>query len=144
VERDAVDVRLIGEVVLWVATLGGGFWALWNYHKSAKLERAKWMKELYEKFYEGIELKKIRDLLDEGNPAVISNWVREEPGSFTDYLNFFEFIGYLHESGQISLEEVRGMFDYYLRSLKENKLVADYIADPNKGFEKLQKLLEMV
>ena len=139
-----MDLKLIGEVILWAATLGGGFWALWNYHKSAKLERAKWMKELYEKFYEHDELKKIRDKLDGGNPKEISDLVVQECSCFTDYMNFFEFLAYLHESGQISLEEIRGMFDYYLRTLKENKHVADYIADPKKGFEKLQRLLEML
>jgi hypothetical protein len=48
------------------------------------------------------------------------------------------------ESKQIKAEEVRGLFDYYLRNLKRNEAVAAYIADPTKGFEKLQKLLGMV
>jgi hypothetical protein len=36
------------------------------------------------------------------------------------------------------------MFDYYLGNLKQNKPVAEYIADPQKGFEKLQSLLKKI
>ncbi len=139
----AAAVRPILEVFAIAATPIAAIWGLFTYSRSVSLEKAKWMKELYEKFYEHGELKKIRDLLDGGNSTEISDLVGKELPSFTDYLNFFEFLGYLHESGQISSEEVRGMFDYYLRNLKQTKPVADYIADPKKGFEKLQRLLKM-
>lgn len=132
------------EVIGGLGALGAGFWAVWTYHQSAKLERSKWMKELYEKFYEHDELKKIRDLLDGGDSDEISRLVRDEPSSFTDYLNFFEFLGYLHESGQIKLKEICGMFDYYLRNLREHPAVLSYINDPAKGFEKLRELLKRV
>jgi len=134
----------IAEVIVGFAALGGLFWAVWTYHRSAKLERSKWMKELYEKFYERDELKKTRDLLDGGDSDEISRFVRDEPPAFTDYLNFFEFLGYLHESGQIELEEIRGMFDYYLKNLREHPAVLSYINNPAKGFEKLRALLKRV
>jgi hypothetical protein len=102
------------------------------------------MKELCEKFYEFDELKETRDSLDGGDSDQISRFVRDEPASFTDYLNFFEFLGYLHESGQIELEEIRGMFDYYLRNLREHPAVLSYINDSAKGFEKLRALLKQV
>jgi hypothetical protein len=102
------------------------------------------VKDLYDKFYEHSELKKVRDLLDSDDHQQIRSIVAEEGPAFTDYLNFFEFLGYLLESKQIKAEEVRGLFDYYLRNLKRNEAVAAYIADPTKGFEKLQKLLTMV
>jgi len=88
--------------------------------------------------------EKVRDLLDSDDHQQIRSIVAEEGPAFTDYLNFFEFLGYLLESKQIKAEEVRGLFDYYLRNLKRNEAVAAYIADPTKGFEKLQKLLGMV
>jgi hypothetical protein len=102
------------------------------------------VKDLYDKFYEHSELKKVRDLLDSDDHQQIRSIVAEEGPAFTDYLNFFEFLGYLLESKQIKAEEVRGLFDYYLRNLKRNEAVVAYIADPTKGFEKLQKLLTMV
>jgi hypothetical protein len=108
------------------------------------LERAKWIKDLYEKFYESIGLKMVRDAIDSANHTQIDSMVAQEDPAFTDYLNFFEFLGYLWESKQIRKEELLGLFDYYLRDLGKNKNIAAYIADPTKGFEKLQKLLEMV
>jgi hypothetical protein len=134
----------IAQVIVGFAALAGLLWGVWTYYQRGKVERSKWMKELWEKFYEHSELKKIRDLLDGGDPAEISDLVRKEPSSFTDYLNFFEFVGCLHKWGQISLGEVRDMFDYYLGNLKQNKPVAEYIADPQKGFEKLQSLLKKI
>jgi hypothetical protein len=139
-----MEWKQIVEVIGGLAALGTGFWAVWTYHQSAKLERSRWMKELYEKFYEHDELKKTRDLLDGGDSDEISRFVHDEPPAFTDYLNFFEFLGYLYESGQIKLEEIRGMFDYYLKNLREHPAVLNYINAPAKGFEKLRALLKQV
>ncbi|MGH9344611.1 MAG: hypothetical protein ACRD19_12735 [Terriglobia bacterium] len=101
------------------------------------------MKELYEKFYERDGLKKVRDVLDGGDQAKVVDMVTSESSDFTDYLNFFEFLAYLLKSKQINREEVNGLFDYYLKNLKQekNKDVAEYIAKPQNGFEQLQELL---
>lgn len=80
-------------------------------------------------------------MLDGDDPSQISELVKKEPASFTDYLNFFEFLAYLCESGQIEKKEMAGVFDYYLRKLKQSSEVAAYINDPTKGFEKLAKVL---
>jgi hypothetical protein len=45
---------------------------------------------------------------------------------------------------QISKQEILGLFDYYLRDLWKNDKIAAYINDREKGFEKLQMLLDMV
>jgi hypothetical protein len=137
-------VRLILEAVALVATVIGGAYAVRTYHRSVKLERAKWVKDLYDKFYEHDKLKEVRNKLDSDDEKQIRSMVEEESAAFTDYLNFFEFLGYLWESKQIKKCEILGLFDYYLRNLMQNEAVAAYIADPTKGFEKLQKLLSMV
>ncbi|MGI0085792.1 MAG: hypothetical protein ACREBQ_11995, partial [Nitrososphaerales archaeon] len=62
--------------------------------------------------------------------------------SFTDYLNFFEFLAYLEESRQVERAEILGIFDYYVKNLKSSPAVIAYINDPAKGFEKLRKFLE--
>jgi hypothetical protein len=142
--RESEMLRAVVEIIGIALTLAGYFWALWTYRQSLMLQRAKWVKDLYDKFYEHSELKKVRDLLDSDDHQQIRSIVAEEGPAFTDYLNFFEFLGYLLESKQIKAEEIRGLFDYYLRNLKRNEAVAAYIADPTKGFEKLQKLLTMV
>lgn len=125
-------------------------WLAWlTYRKREKLERAKWMQELYEKFYERSDLKKFRDLVDSeeediARRAELNKRIEEESPEFTDYLNFFEFLGYLEESKQISEEEIRGMFHYYLANIKRNGQIVKYIRDPKKGFEKLEKLLNKI
>jgi len=57
-------IRPILEVFAIAATPIVAFWGLWTYRRSVRLEKAKWMKELYEKFYERSELKSVRDILD--------------------------------------------------------------------------------
>jgi hypothetical protein len=132
----------IGTLFAAFGTPGAAFWAVYTYHQSVKLSRARWMKELYEKFYEQQQLKPVREQLDSGNEQAISKLVSEEDPSFTDYLNFFEFLGYLEESGQVERAEMLGIFGYYLESLKSCPPVIAYIKDPTKGFEKLRRVLE--
>jgi hypothetical protein len=134
-------LRTAGELIGLAGTLVAASLALWTYWQRLKLERARWLKDLYEKFYEHKELKEIRDLLDGGDSGEVAKLVREEPPSFTDYLNFFEFLAYLDESKQITRDEVLGLFEYYLRNLRDQPDVAVYINHPDKGFEKLRKLL---
>ncbi len=132
-------------VAAWVATIGGliaAFLAVSTFHQNVKLSRTKWMKELYEKFYEREELKSVRDQLDSGDEQGIAKLVIQEASSFTDYLNFFEFLAYLEESGQVKREDMLGIFGYYLENLKSSRSVLAYINDPTKGFEKLQNVLE--
>ena len=74
------------------------------YRFNSRLERAKWLNTLYEKFYEKNELKKVRDILDcdSSESPVVEELVRSESKEFTDYLNFFEFIAVLSKSKQLA------------------------------------------
>ncbi len=137
-------VRPVLEVLAIVATPIMAFLALRMYGRSVRLERAKWVKELHEKFYERPELKTARDVLDGGDNAKIAKMVHDESPEFTDYLNFFEFLGYLSETKQIGKDEITGMFDYYLKNLRGHESVLNYINNRPKGFEKLQALLQHV
>jgi gamma-glutamylcyclotransferase (GGCT)/AIG2-like uncharacterized protein YtfP len=129
---------------MFFATGTAALFALFTYRKSAKLERAKWLMELYNKFYEHDDLKMVRELLEAPDEAKVLNLVRAEPAAFTDYLNFFEFLGYLCESKQLKQTDMLAMFEYYLGRLEEIPPVAAYINDPAKGFEKLNKLFDAV
>ena len=137
-------IRPILEAVALAAASIAALWGLYTYRRSVKLEKAKWMKELYEKFYERSELKRVRDILDGDDKEKILEMVNTEATEFTDYLNFFEFLGYLSESKQIGSNEIMGMFDYYLRNLRERPAVLNYINNPAKGFEKLRAFLKQV
>ncbi|MDE3178059.1 MAG: hypothetical protein KGM47_00245 [Acidobacteriota bacterium] len=140
-DTSAHTVKLIAEIVTAAASLIAGWWALLTYRQSVNLERAKWVKELYEKFYERNDLKDVRDLLDSDDQNKIAELVQTEPRNFTDYLNFFEFLAYLSRSKQIGKEEVSILFDYYLENLSGNKNVRDYISNSKKSFEQLRELL---
>jgi hypothetical protein len=140
----ATKLKPIAEAFVLFTAPFAAVWTVWTYHHSVKLERAKWIKDVYEKFYEQNEMKKVRNLLDGADLQQVHSMVTKEDPAFTDYLNFFEFLGYLWESHQISSAEILGLFDYYLRNLRKDEKIASYIADPAKGFEKLQKLLKMV
>lgn len=133
-------------VELFAIGAGGvaAVWGLLKYRQSVGLEKAKWMKELYDKFYERAELKTTREILDGNDAQKVLEIVQSEDPRFTDYLNFFEFLGYLSESKQIGRDEVIGMFDYYLQNLRSHQVVMEYISKPEKGFEKLRALLEKV
>jgi DNA-binding transcriptional regulator YiaG len=98
--------RTLVEAIGLAGTLFAGFWAVVTYRQSLKLQRARWVKELYEKFYEHSELKKVRNLLDSNDIQQIRSMVEKEDPAFTDYLNFFEFLGYLWESKQVSEQEI--------------------------------------
>ena len=50
--------------------------------------------------------------------------VDREDADFTDYLNFFEFMAYLEDRGQLSKRDVAALFDYYLRLLPASSFQA--------------------
>ena len=127
-----------------IFTIIGGLavlFALFQYRANSRLERARWLASLYEKFYEKDNLKKVREILDIRAPdsSEVDGLVREEPPDFTDYLNFFEFVAILGKSRQLKSGEIEDLFRYYLDCLEKNKQVRDYIA--MKGYEHLDKLL---
>lgn len=99
------------------------------------------MSSLYEKFYERPELKQVRDLIDcEANHEQINELVLRGHSDLADYLNFFQFVAYLEGSGQLTQEEIKFMFNYYLHCLKRHDRVRRYIRD--NGYDKLDNLLE--
>lgn len=82
------------------------------YRFNSRLECAKWLNTLYEKFYEKDELKKVRDILDcdGGESSAVEEPVRSESKEFTDYLNFFEFVAVLGKSKQLAKGGVEDLF----------------------------------
>jgi hypothetical protein len=121
----------------------GALGAVWIYYRKSALDRATWLSSLYTKFYEADKLKQTRNTLDESLPDAenVQKMVDDEDPNFTDYLNFFEFMAYLEERGQLSEKDVAALFDYYLRNLSKHKSVRKYIGKDKKGYGYLQKLL---
>ena len=113
------------------------------YRFNSRLECAKWLNTLYEKFYEKDELKKVRDILDcdGGESPAVEELVRSESKEFTDYLNFFEFVAVLGKSKQLAKGGVEDLFGFYLHCLAKSHVVRAYIAEKAKGYEQLDRLL---
>ena len=121
--------------------------ALWTYRNSVKTRRAEWLASLHEKFFESDRYKDIRRVLDYRSEPEYSNLVRAIADGthhlladeLYRYLNFFEFLAGLRGLGQISDDEIIGLFDYDLRLLKQHELIMNALRP--QGFERLADLL---
>src|SRR5258708_28779192 len=122
----------------------GFFIAAFSYRNQVSIRQAEWLKSLFEKFFENTTYKEVRSWLDYGvlherlniGDAVVRQQNEEK---FTDFLNFFEFIGVLHSRGHLPLEQVRDVFDYYLDRISADENCREWIH--KYGFEKLKGLL---
>ena len=135
-----VIYNLLGSLAA-IGTVVAAIWAVTVYKNNSKLERARWASNLYEKFYEKDQLKRIRDELDcDSDREEVRELVLKEPSDFTDYLNFFEFVAFLEHSKQLGSEEITDLFGYYIGCLKSHDSVRGYVRE--KGYERLTNLLE--
>ncbi len=139
------DIVIPGTAVLG-AGIGGAI-SIYIYYRNSKLQRAQWLYSLFEKFFYESRYAEIRQLLDYDNEQEI-NRLRETLTSHSeaqleeklvDYLNFFEFIASLWGLRQLSIREIRMMFNYYIRQLGEYDFVMKYLQ--NEGFEGLAGLV---
>jgi len=136
--RNTIDIlaKVIASIGVLIVVL--------NYRNQVRIKRAEWLKSLFEKFFENQLYKEARGWLDYdelGEKLSINNDLekRNNEEKFTDFLNFFEFIGVLHFRGELTMKEVNEVFDYYLKKIKNEENCRVWI---NKyGFEKLNKLL---
>ncbi|MCX6319504.1 MAG: hypothetical protein NTW29_19665 [Bacteroidetes bacterium] len=135
------------DIITKTAGAVGVLFAAWFYRKQVRLKQAEWLKSLFEKFFENQHYKEVRGWVDYGELNAklnVSDFVekRSNEERFTDFLNFFEFIGVLHYRGELSLEQVNEIFDYYLKKIKDDPDCSIWIK--KFGFEKLQLLLNKI
>lgn len=139
-DRIELAYMIAGTISAVGTALAAGFAAFVFYRNSA-FERAKWASSLYEKFYEVTTLKQIRNSLDCSKDSdSVNEIVTKEDSSFTDYLNFFEYIACLKTSKQLNDSEIEALFGYYLNCLNRHDRVKQYILNPENGYEGLAKL----
>ncbi len=116
-----------------------------TYRSQQRIKRAEWLKSLFEKFFETPGYKEARVWLDYGklhdklHPGNDDERIENEE-KFTDFLNFFEFIGVLYSRNQLTFRQVYEVFDYYLKKIKNDPDCQDWIE--RYGFEKLKLLLK--
>jgi hypothetical protein len=132
----------IVQILSSLAGVAAGVWAFLIYRRNSRRERAQWVENLYSRFFEKDEFKKVRDTLNcRADDSKVTALVAAEASKWTDYINFFELVAYLQESKQLEPEDVKALFQYYLQCLKRHRTVMDYVRNDAKGFKYLRKLL---
>src|ERR1700761_5699575 len=133
------------DIGLKVLGAAGFVMAVLNYRNQVRIKRAELLKSLYEKFFENVTYKEVRVWLDYGH--LHGKLTAEDPREreqneekFTDFLNFFEFIGVLYTSNQLTFILVSEVFDYYLKKIKADTDCQEWVNA--YSFEKLKALLQ--
>jgi|SRR5438093_2957385 len=126
------------------------FLAYAQYRRSVRTKRAEWLASLHEKFFETDRYAQIRRVLDYRSEPEYSELARAvaagEHHPLADdlfrYLNFFELLAGLRLLGQITNEEILGLFDYDLTLVAQHRFITDCLKP--QGFERLFNLLSNV
>lgn len=149
----------IGQILTGMGTIALfviAFFAYKSYAYQNRLERLKWLQQLYENFYNQERYKAVRQKIDfndvadllsllrrsDTEPEALRFEERKQVDEFTDYLNFFEWIAFLESKGQLSFEDIDVMFNYYLKRLlqvDQDQQFRRYIQ--HAGYEQLHGLL---
>ncbi|MFQ5664615.1 MAG: hypothetical protein ACE5HL_12385 [Terriglobia bacterium] len=154
----------IGTVGFSAAALYAAFQGLKEYKlrsqaekRQTELEKARWLSQLFERFYEKDTYKEIRQKIDFGRIADILALIRKDGEEnpefsseeknlfdlFTDYMNFFEFVAYLKEQlKQLTAKDIEAMFQYYLERIAQvdkSSEIRKYLE--REGFGNLSGLL---
>ncbi len=145
-----MDLSALAEIIKGVAGVVGilGVPAAYiTYRRSVRTRRADWLVSLHEKFFETDRYARVRRVLDyrqEPDYSDLAQAVREQrhhplADEFYRYLNFFELLASLRKLGQISDEEIVGLFEYDLRMIAGHEFIIDALRP--QGFERLSDLI---
>lgn len=137
-------LEFFGRLVAGAGALIAVVVAVVNYRAQTRLKQAEWLKSLFEKFFENSTYKEVRVWLDYGmlherltvDDAMLRQAHEEK---FTDFLNFFEFIGVLYTRKHLSFEQVDDVFGYYMKKIAGDPDCREWI--DQYSFEKLKALL---
>jgi hypothetical protein len=142
------------ENLFYLVSVVGIVVTICTYRRNSQLERVKWLYSLAEKFYEQPQYKEMRRIIEYETKEIktIEEGIKKvEDGKETeegekklmdlldDYLNFFEFIGVLRKKNQLSLEEIKMVFEHYIKRIAAYNFLVNYIN--NYGYENLNELL---
>jgi gamma-glutamylcyclotransferase (GGCT)/AIG2-like uncharacterized protein YtfP len=154
----------IGAITL--AVVGGftAFFAVREYREKGRVEKARWLSDLFRQFFvdptfkvirqkiDFNDLEPIRDLIVRerawhqlGVPETFKPEEKELLDQFTDFLNFFEFVGLLQKNGRLTDDDIGSLFHYYITRLVEvdpDNEIRRYLKELN--FQNLNDLLNRV
>ncbi len=134
-------VQPVFYLVAIAATIG----SVITFYQNSKRERARWLFDLFQHFYEGEEHKMIRALIESGKTEFAAKEADEELLQKLDnYLNFFVFLHFLYKRRILKKEEILRLFDYPLRQIAQNPAIRRYALKPEYGYEEIKDLLEIL
>lgn len=128
----------IGQIALAIIGALTAWFAVREYREKGQIAKAKWQSDLFKQFFADATYKDIRQKIDfddlneikiliarelewhrSGEAITFSRVERDTLDKFTDFLNFFEFVGLLRKSGQLTDEDIGSLFDYYIARIVE-------------------------
>jgi hypothetical protein len=130
-------------LTILIGAIAAGF-GLYNYIKNVQTKRAEFIYKLHTDFFVSATYKKVRSVLDSEDKEERERYVTEEPEEFTDFLNFFELVAYLEKRGDLSMQDVLALLEYYLQLLCKHKAIREYIEKPSNGFGELDRVLAIM
>jgi hypothetical protein len=141
-------IKVILSALSVFIALVAAFQAIHVFRSNVHLQRAKWISELYTKFYSNdSQHNEIRRLIDDGRLASdetkiknIQSLIKNQDDKLYEYLGFFEYVVYLKNTGQISSRDIKATFGYYIDQLRHPELMKE-IGRPELSFENLQQYL---
>ena len=154
VDKQSVRVDLYIKAFSGLLVAFSALFAAATYFRNGRLDRAKWISELHEKFFESEKYAEIRKLLDYKKPeeryqALADSFPNNEESNNIDdeeklvnYLNFFEFIAVLEKRGQLTIGEINDTFGYYILTLNQHKWLKDSLT--SYQFKNLPNLINMI
>jgi hypothetical protein len=81
-------------------------------------------------------MKKIEAILGKPETSLCKE-EKETYAKFNDYLNFFEFMMHLRKTKALNDDDIKDMFEYYLKLLSSSKSIMNYLKQERFGFELL-------
>jgi hypothetical protein len=128
----------------FLVALGVASFGVFQYWRSVNVRRSEWIYKFYSEFYVEPIHKTVRDKLDSDdgkrdiervirNVKNLTNEDRQLRNSFSDYLNFFEFLLYLKKIHVISGHDIEDMFGYYLDVLAKSNDIKEFVEDYGYG-----------
>jgi hypothetical protein len=116
-------IEIIQAIFYTISVIGIAF-AYFQYRRNVSIEKQKVTNVLLDKFFDPKTLQEIRTLLDYDKVGTdrLKNLILTESDDdailqekFINYLNFFEYIGYLVlHTKQLDIEDANTLFGYYI------------------------------
>jgi len=152
------DWYALGTMLLGAGVIVGGGWSLFNYHRARRTEAITWMHRVFEDFYLKDIFVEVRVLIEydyeEIAMALVEKRItdRHVPVSteeiallrqLDNLLNYFEYVLYLENEGQIKREDRQAIFEYWFDIMNDGRRASlrRYIA--HFGFERVAAELKV-